>query len=50
MSERKDRPPRHYPPLFEKMVPIALVTLSVVVLAMLLMILSVMFGLFPGSG
>ena len=39
---------RHYPPFYEKVVPIVLALIALVVIALLLIILGVALGLFPG--
>ena len=38
---------RHYPPLYEKMVPIVLAIIALLVVILLLVILGVALGLFP---
>jgi hypothetical protein len=43
-------PRRRYPPLYEKVVPIALGIIVVVIVVLLLIIVSVALGLFPGGG
>ena len=40
---------RRYPPLYEKAVPIALGVIALIVIALLLIILGVALGLFPGA-
>jgi uncharacterized RDD family membrane protein YckC len=40
-------PKRHYPPLYEKLIPIALGILVVTILLLLVVIVSVLAGLFP---
>jgi hypothetical protein len=51
MSDKDDRAPakRHYPPLYEKGVPIALGIIALIIVALLLVILGVALGLFPGA-
>ena len=50
MDNKDEHPParRHYPPLYEKVVPIALGIIALIVIALLLIILGVALGLFPG--
>ena len=50
MSDKDDRAParRQYPPFYEKVVPIVLALIALVVIALLLVILGVALGLFPG--
>ena len=40
---------RQYPPLYEKIVPIALVVLALAILALLIISFAVALGLFPGG-
>ena len=51
MSEKEPRQPvkRQYPPLYEKVVPIALVLIAIAILIVLAVAISVALGLFPGS-
>jgi hypothetical protein len=51
MSDRKPKEPstRTYPPLYEKIVPIALVLIGLAILVVLAIILGVALGLIPGS-
>jgi hypothetical protein len=51
MGNRDEQPParRHYPPLYEKVVPIALGIIALIVVVLLLVILGVALGLFPGA-
>lgn len=51
MSEEQGRKPekRQYPAIYEKFVPIALGVLVVLVAIVLLIAVSVILGLFPGS-
>ena len=39
---------RQYPPLYEKAIPIALGVIAVAILAVLVVALSVLLGVFPG--
>ena len=51
MSDQKDKPPkRQYPPLYEKLVPIALGIILALIIVLLLIIFGAALGLFPGSG
>ena len=43
-------PKRQYPPFYEKVVPIALGIIAVVIVVLLIIIFAVALGLFPGSG
>ena len=45
----EQRPKRHYPPLFERLVPIALVLIALAILIVLIIIFGVALGLVPGS-
>ncbi len=51
MGNQDGRPPanRHYPPFYEKVVPIALAIIALIVVVLLLIILGVALGLFPGA-
>jgi hypothetical protein len=40
---------REYPPVYEKIVPVALVLIAVAIVIVLLIAISVALGLFPGS-
>jgi hypothetical protein len=40
---------RQYPPVYEKLVPIALALIAVIIIVLLLVIVGVALGLFPGS-
>ena len=42
-------PKREYPPIYEKMVPIALGIIAAIIVVLLLIVLAVLLGLFPGS-
>lgn len=46
----KGPPKRQYPPLYEKVVPIALGIVVFAIFALLLIIFGVALGLFPGVG
>ncbi len=50
MSDRKDhrQPARSYPPVYEKVVPIALGLIGVALLLLLAIIFAVLWGVFPG--
>ena len=50
MGDQDEQTPakRHYPPLYEKMVPIVLAIIALIVIVLLLIILGVALGLFPG--
>ncbi len=50
MGDQDKQPPakRHYPPVYEKAVPIALAIIAVIVVVLLLVILGVALGLFSG--
>ncbi len=50
MGNQDGQPPakRHYPPVYEKVVPIALAVIAVIVIVLLLVILGVALGLFSG--
>ena len=52
MPDQEKRPPpeRAYPPLYEKVIPIALVIIVLIILILLLLIVSVALGLSPGVG
>lgn len=52
MSDKDKRAPakRQYPPFYEKAVPIALGIIALIIVALLLVILGVAVGLFPGVG
>ena len=41
---------RQYPPLYEKLVPVALVLIAVVIVILLLIVAGVILGVFPGIG
>lgn len=49
-SENQTASERHYPPFWEKVIPIALGIIAVVIVILLLIIIAVALGLFPGSG
>lgn len=48
-SPKGDPSKRQYPPIYEKIVPIALILIAVIILVLLLIIAGVALGLFPGS-
>ena len=50
MSNQDEQTPtkRHYPPFYEKVVPIVLAIIALIVIVLLLIILGVALGLFPG--
>jgi hypothetical protein len=52
MNNKGDRTPpkRQYPPLYEKVVPIALAIIVAAIFILLLIIVGVALGLFPGAG
>ena len=43
------QPKRRYPPLYERVVPVALILIAVAILVVLIIIFGVVLGLFPGS-
>ena len=49
MSQSTDKPPtkRQYPPLYEKIVPVALVLIGIGVVLMVIVAIGVALGLFP---
>jgi len=47
--ENPTPPKRQYPPLYEKIVPIALGMIAIVLIVLLLIIVGVALGLFPGT-
>ena len=48
-KDRERQPSREYPPLYEKIVPIALALIALAVIVGLVIIFGVVLGLFPGS-
>jgi len=52
MSDQDNHTPpkRQYPPLYEKLVPIALGIILALIIVLLLIIFGAALGLFPGSG
>ena len=50
MSEKapKQKPGRQYPPLYERIVPIALALIGLAILVVLVVILGVFLGVLPG--
>jgi hypothetical protein len=50
-DENRHAPPkRQYPPFYEKVVPIALGIIALTIVVLLLIIVCVALGLFPGAG
>lgn len=51
MTDQGDEGPRRreYPPVYEKLVPIALGIIAAIIVVLLLVVLAVMLGLLPGS-
>lgn len=51
MSEQNSehKPRRQYPPLYERIVPIALAVIAIAIIIVLIIIFGVALGLFPGS-
>jgi hypothetical protein len=49
MQDKKKSTQRQYPPLYEKVVPIALVLIGLAIVVILVIILAVAFGIFPAS-
>ena len=45
----ENTPKRQYPPVYEKLVPVAMVLIGIAILFVLLIAISVALGLFPGS-
>jgi hypothetical protein len=52
MDDRKNKPPpkREYPPLYEKIIPIAVGIIVFAILVLLLVIVGVVTGLLPWAG
>jgi hypothetical protein len=52
MDDRKNKPPpkREYPPLYEKIIPIAVGIIVFAILVLLLVIVGVLTGLLPWAG
>jgi hypothetical protein len=48
-KDTEQQPRRHYPPLYERIVPIALALIALAILIVLIIIFGVVLGLFPGS-
>jgi hypothetical protein len=46
----KEKRERHYPPFWERAVPIAVGFLAFVIVVMIVVIVAVALGVFPGSG
>ncbi len=51
MSDKgpKQQPRRQYPPLYERIVPIALALIALAIIIVLIIIFGVVLGLFPGG-
>ena len=49
-KDNRTPPKRQYPPLYEKVVPIALGIIAIAIVVLLLIIFGVLLGLFPGAG
>lgn len=51
MSDQAPRqqPKRQYPPIYERIVPIALAVIALAIVVVLIIIFGVALGLFPGS-
>ena len=47
-SENHTTPKRRYPPFYEKLIPFALAGIGVLIIVLLLIIMAVVFGVFPG--
>jgi hypothetical protein len=48
-EDRKQEPRRQYPPLYERVVPIALALIALAIIIVLITIFGVVLGLIPGS-
>jgi hypothetical protein len=48
-KDREQQPSREYPPLYERIVPIALALIALAIIVVLVIIFGVALGLFPGS-
>jgi hypothetical protein len=48
-EDRKQQTRRRYPPLYERIVPIALVLIAFAIIIVLIVIFGVVLGLIPGS-
>jgi len=49
-GEKQTSSKRHYPPIYEKLVPIALGVIVFIIILLVLVIFGVALGLLPGSG
>ncbi|NOZ28910.1 MAG: hypothetical protein GXP39_12785 [Chloroflexi bacterium] len=49
-KDQRNSSKRQYPPVYEKIVPIALGIIVVAIIVLLLIAISVILGIFPGSG
>lgn len=49
-KDNRASPKRQYPPFYEKVVPVALVTIAIAIIILLLITVGVALGLFPGGG
>jgi len=47
-SEKQNKSERHYPPFWEKVVPVALGVIVVIIVIIVLIIISIALGLFQG--
>ncbi len=48
-KDPQQQPRRQYPPLYERIVPIALILIALAIIIVLLIIFGTVLGLFPGS-
>jgi len=51
LKERQDNSPsgRHYPPIYEKVIPFAMIVIAIVILVLLLTIAAILLNLIPGA-
>jgi hypothetical protein len=51
VNKKDDTPPtkRQYPPLYERIIPIALIIIAIAIAILLLITVGVVVGVFPGS-
>jgi hypothetical protein len=49
VPDRKNEQRRQYPPIYEKIVPIALALIGLAIFVILIVILAVALGMLPGS-
>jgi len=49
-KDRRATPIRRYPPVYEKLVPIALGIIALAIIVVLVIITTVVLGVFPGRG